>query len=175
MRELSFQAHEPRLLQLGDADIGLGEYGNDVTWLEQKILRRISIKNRFSQVERQELGTQVGLVQPLDHRVVPVDLVKQILDLRTQAVLSFAPRQSALLLRAGLRVCTRLLRIRAELLLLRQNASLLWPPCAILLLRVHSRLLRICPRLLRLPVSPGFTGRFYTGRKISLQVIVAAN
>jgi hypothetical protein len=55
--------------------------GDDVTRLQQQVVGGVFLNDCFAEVERDEFGAQIDLVQALDDGVIPVDLVEQVFDL----------------------------------------------------------------------------------------------
>ena len=76
-RRIHFAVHadECRMLIDGKWNVLFREDGDDVSRLEDGVIRRRRIVDGVGQVECNQPGAQIVLVEPLDGRVIPVDLL----------------------------------------------------------------------------------------------------
>jgi hypothetical protein len=91
--ELALELDELGLLRAGDADVGLGEDGDDVAGEEFDVLCGIVVDDGFGEVEGEERGGEVGGALALDDGVVPVDVgALRMTSLRAAKLLPLAVR-----------------------------------------------------------------------------------
>ena len=76
--EFALEADHHRPAHGRGGNIRLGEHGDYVAGLKRQVVGGIAFEHRLAEIERKESGGEIGLVQPLDHRVVPVDLVGEL-------------------------------------------------------------------------------------------------
>ena len=74
--DLAFERDQARLARHRDAHVLLAVDGDDVARREGDVVGLVALQDRLAEVEGDHLGAQVG-VEPLDRRVVPVQLVEE--------------------------------------------------------------------------------------------------
>jgi len=60
------------------ADVRLGEHGDDIARHERQVVGWVVLQDHLAEVEGDERSREIGLVEPLDHRIVPIDLVGEL-------------------------------------------------------------------------------------------------
>ena len=68
------------LLPEGDLHVGLREDGDHISGHQREILSNVSVDG-FAQVERQQMKSKIGRIEPLDNGVLPVDFSRGTFDL----------------------------------------------------------------------------------------------